>query len=51
MSEGMSSIHPLRFIGIVFKAIDIPDVTSQKVMVVIEKSLDTPGTSCYAHDV
>jgi len=26
-------------------------VTSQKVMAVIEKSLDTPGTSCYAHNV
>jgi hypothetical protein len=26
-------------------------VTSQKVMVVLRKSLDTPNTSCYAHDV
>ena len=26
-------------------------VTSQKLMVVLRKSLDTPNTSCYAHDV
>ncbi len=29
----------------------IQNVTSQKVMVVIEKSLDTPAASCYAHNV
>jgi hypothetical protein len=34
-----------------FRYLFLINETSQKVMVVIEKSLDTPNTMCYAHDV